>query len=64
MPIKSEEHLVQAMRSLMNDSVLRKEMGEKNKTRAFDYKIDRIYREWVEVINNIVKNHGRTNKKV
>ena len=63
-PIKSEEHLVQSMRSLMKDSALRKEMGEKNKTRAFDYKIDRIYREWVEVINNIVKNNGMTNKKV
>ena len=63
-PIKSEEHLVQSMRSLMKDSALRKEMGEKNKIRAFDYKIDRIYREWVEVISNIVKNNGRINKKV
>lgn len=63
-PIKSEEHLVQSMRSLMNDNALRKEMGVKNKARACDYKIDRIYREWVEVINNIVKNNGRTNKKV
>lgn len=53
-PIKSEEHFVQSMRSLMNDSALRKEMGEKNKSRAHLYKIDSIYSEWEALIKGIV----------
>ena len=53
-PIKSEEHLVQSMRSLMKDNALRKEMGEKNKSRAHIYKIDSIYSEWEALFKSIV----------
>lgn len=60
-PIKSEEHFVQSMRSLMNDSALRKEMGEKNKSRAHLYKIDSIYSEWETLIKGIVLNNKDNN---
>lgn len=60
-PIKSEEHLVQAMRSLMNDSALRKEMGEKNKGRAHIYIIDSIYSEWEALFKSIVLNNKDIN---
>ena len=53
-PIGSETQLVESLRSLMDDSSLRSQMGEQNKKRAHEYDIDLIYRQWESLIKEVV----------
>ena len=54
--IGDNDGMEKAMRMLMNNEVLRKKMGEKNKKEAGQFKIEHIYQQWEDVVNKVV-NH-------
>lgn len=55
-PIGSEKLMVESLMTLMNSESLRKEFGEKNKSRAKEFELNMIFKQWESLIVNIVSN--------
>lgn len=54
-PIKDEDAMVHSLRVLIADEQLMKEMGERNRQKAYLFSIDGIYTQWEELIKSVVK---------
>ena len=57
-PVNDEDAMVHALKTLLGNKHLMKEMGERNLQKAQMFSIDRIYSQWENLIQSIVKHEN------